>query len=131
MLPLPTSISQPNPTPSRSRIPDQVMDMRPANVNVTKGADVAGSQESRQAGQGEGGKEADRSKKKAAFGPIGDMLMKKLTHAWNVQNQEDSSSGDNNRNREDPGCGRHELPIVRFSCLRHNEICHQSRPRPP
>jgi hypothetical protein len=87
------------------------MDMRPANVNVTKGADVAGSQESQRAGQGEGGKEADRSKEKAAFGAIGDMLMKKLTHAWNVQNQEDYSSGDNNRNSEEPGCGRHERGI--------------------
>jgi hypothetical protein len=39
------------------------------------------------------------------------MLMKKLTHAWNVQNQEDYSSGDNNRNSEEPGCGRHERGI--------------------
>jgi hypothetical protein len=74
------------------------MNVRAANVKVTKGADAAGSQESQQAGHGEAGKEPDRSKEKAAFGAIRNVLMKKLTHARNVQNQKDSSGGDNNRN---------------------------------
>ena len=69
------------------------MNVRAANVNVSNGADAARSQESQQAGHGKAGKEADCGKEKAAFGAIGNVLMKKLTHARNVQKQEDSGGG--------------------------------------
>ena len=85
--------------------------MRSTDVNVVKGSDVAGSQESHRAGQGEGGEESGSGKKKAASGAIRNMLVKKLSYAWKAQNEEDSSSGDDNRNGEEPSCGRHGCGI--------------------
>jgi len=85
------------------------MDMYSTDVNVTKGSDVTGSEESHRAGQGEGAKESDRSKEKAASGAIRNMQVKKLSYARMAQNEENSSSRDNNRNSEQPGRGRHEV----------------------
>jgi hypothetical protein len=69
--------------------PDQVMDMRAANVNVVKRRDVAGSGESQRARHGKGDEESDGREEKPTLRPIPDMLVKKLTHAGLVQEQKD------------------------------------------
>jgi hypothetical protein len=56
--------------------PNEMVDVRTANVNVMKRADIATSSESHRASYGEGEKESDGGKEKAAPGTIADVLMK-------------------------------------------------------
>jgi hypothetical protein len=61
-----------------------MMDMRPANVNVVKRAEVAVSGVGPGARDRKSEKESDGRKEKPAFRPIGDMLVKKPANAWVV-----------------------------------------------
>ena len=87
------------------------MDVRPANVNVVKRAEVAGSGVSQRAGDRKGEKESDRRKEKPAFGPIGDMLVKKPANARMVQHPEDDCGSHKNRQSEQPGPQEHECAL--------------------
>lgn len=76
--------------------PDQVMDMRAANVNVVKRTEVAGSGESQRARHGKGDEKSDGREEKPTLRPIPDMLVKKLAHAGMVQEQKDDGGGHKN-----------------------------------
>jgi hypothetical protein len=90
---------------------DQVMDMRPANVNVVKRAEVAGRGVGPGARDTKGEKESDRRKEKPPFRPIGDMLVKEPANARMVQNPEDDCGSHKKRQSEQPGPDQHDSAL--------------------
>jgi hypothetical protein len=103
------------------------MDMRTADVNVVKRADVAGSGEGHRARHRKCDKESDGREEQPALGPIADVPVKKLAHAGIVQEQKDDGGGHQNGQSEQPGPGRHDggrssealkhiMPCARVHC---------------
>ena len=88
--------------------PDEMMDMRAANVDIVKRADAPVSGESHRARHRKRDEESDSRQEKPALRPITDMQVKKLADFRIVKEQKDDGDSHKNRQAEQPGLGQHD-----------------------
>jgi len=87
--------------------PDEMMDVRAANDDVVKGAEIAASGEGSEARESHGEEKSHRGEEKAAAGTVANMLVEEGGDARMAQEKKNENGGGKDEHAEGPGIKEH------------------------